>query len=391
MPKQTKFPVVRSAFPRVIDYTATKLKSYMLDARKHDGKREYFVDAAEAKTRAEEIATTLLNRGLNGLNFSAQHQAAAEECLELLRPFNRSLRDATLHFVDWLRNEETKRNSLFVHDCVEHYIVAREADAARGDLAKSSLKEIRMRTRQLSASLGGLHVAELDGDKVKGFLDSIPYSARTRQNVRLRLSKFFNFCKSKKWIASNPCEEITIKVARGDTQILSAAVTQALLTKCEESEFKAVVTPYTALCLYAGLRPGEAEQIAWEQIDFVTRSIHVLSHTSKRRESRFVEMDDALIDWLTPYAKEQGRVVGPNFRKQFESVKIAAGFNQDNPWVADIMRHSYASYWLELHKNRAQLGELMGTSADMIRKHYRKVCRRDEALRYWGLRRAALV
>jgi integrase len=391
MPKQTKFPVVRKDWPRVIDYTATKLRSFMLDARKHGGKREYFVDASEAKTRAEQLATTLLNRGTNGLRFSAQDQSQAEECLEILRPFNRSLRDATLHFVGWLQSEATKRNSLIVRDCVELYITAREADAARGDLAKSSLKEIRRRTRQLSGSLGEFHVAELDGDKVKGYLDSIPYCARTRQNVRLRLSKFFNFCKSKKWIASNPCEEITIKVARGDVQILSAAVTQALLTKCEESEFKAVVTPYAALCLYAGLRPGEAEQIAWEQIDFATKSIHVLSHTSKRRESRWVEMEDVLIDWLTPYAKEQGRVVGPNFRKQFESVKIAAGFNRENPWVADIMRHSYASYWLELHKNRAQLAELMGTSADMIRKHYRKVCRRDEAVEYWGLRRVALV
>jgi integrase len=387
MPKKSKHDVVRKEWPRIIDYRATAQKCLMLDARPH-GKREYFKTVGEAKARADQLATELANRGTEAANFSTENRVMAVECIETLRPFGKTLHDATQHYVTWLKSERAKQDSLLVSECVEQFIESRRADMERGELSKLSFYETRDRARQLKTAMGALHIGEVDTDRVKTYLDSFPVAARTRVNLRLRMSKFFNFCKEKGWIDRNPCEGIKIKVKRADTRILSVAEAQHLLSTARGSEFNDVAVPYAALCLFAGLRPGEAEQLDWERVNFKTKSIEVLSHTSKGRETRFVPMEPALIRWLKPYAKKDGRIVRSNFRKKWELVKRAAGYdptNKKSRWVQDIMRHSYASYWLAVHQNRAALAERMGNSVDVIRAHYRRPILPKVAAQYWAL------
>ncbi|MEY2499816.1 MAG: hypothetical protein QOI07_150 [Verrucomicrobiota bacterium] len=413
MPKKSKHPVIRHSWPKIIDYRATAQKCLMLDARPH-GKREYFKTVGEAKARADQLATERENRGTEAIGFSTKDRVMAAECSEQLRPFGKTLRDATQHYVTWLKSEKAKHESLFVGECVDQYLVSRQADVDRGELDKKSFYETRDRAKRMKEVLGHLHIGELDGDRVKTYLDSFPVAPRTRNNIRLRMSKFFSFCKSKGWINTNPCADIKIKVKRGDTRILSIDEAKNLLSVAEKSEHEIVAVPYAALCLFAGLRPGEAEQLEWSKVNFKTKAIEVLSHTSKGRETRFVKMEETLIRWLKPYSQVPGPkaathrihsqpfrgdrsherpnlVVGVGFRKKWELVKRAAGYDPSNKksrWVQDIMRHSYASYWLAVHQNRAALAEQMGNSVEVIRAHYRRPILKAEAKRFWALKPA---
>lgn len=388
MPKKSKFPIIRNDWPRIIDYRKNEISRLMLDARPY-GKREYFDTVGEAKARADQLATERENRGIEALNFPTESRVMAVECIEQLRPFGKTLRDATAHYVNWLKAEAAKKRSLSVRECIDQFLISRKADVERGDLSKNSFYEVQERANLLSKAIGDLHIADVTEDRMKTYLDSIPFSARTRENIRLRASNFFNYCKSKGWILSNPCEAVKIRVPRSDTRILSVAEAKHLLTKAEESKFKDHAVPYAALCMFAGLRPGEAEQLDWQHVHFKTKVIEVLGHTSKGRESRFVQMEKNVITWLKPYAQARGRVVGSNFRKEWETVKRTAGYdpaNKNSRWVQDIMRHSYASYWLAIHQNRAQLAELMGNSVDVIRAHYRRPILRNDASKFWSLR-----
>ena len=389
MPKRSKHPVVRTEWPRILDYRQTSLNCFMLDARPHS-KREYFPKIGDAKTRADQLAAERDNRGTEAINFATKDRVMAVECSARLRPFGKSIRDATDHYVAWLASEKAKHGSLLLAECVDQFLTSRQADVDRGELSKLSYYETRDRAKQLKAAMGELHVAEVDADRMRTYLDSFPVAPRTRVNLRLRASKFFNFCKSKGWIDRNPCEDIEIKVKRADTRTLSVEEAKHLLGKAKGSEFKDVAVPYAALCLFAGLRnSGEAEQLDWQQVNFKTKSIEVLGHTSKGRETRFVPMEAALIRWLRPYAKKSGRVVGSNFRKKWETVKRAAGYDpkeKKQRWVQDIMRHSYASYWLAVHQNRAALAEHMGNSVEIIRAHYRRPILKSEGRKFWALK-----
>src|SRR5205823_6082681 len=145
-----------------------------------------------------------------------------------------------------------------------------------------------------------------------------------------------------------------------------------LLRCAEASKFRDVLVPYVALCLFAGLRPFEARQLKWRSINLQTKHLHVLAHTSKRRESRYVRLEPALVTWLTRYAKtNRVGICGANFRRQWESLLTAAGYNAARPWPQDAMRHTAASMLLAIKRNRALVAEELGTSVDVLRRHYR--------------------
>jgi len=386
VPRQTKFPVIRKRWPRIIDYRKTKLASFMVDGRRRgNGRREYFTDERAAKTRAEQLAIERENHGTAALNFPPRDRVMAVECRELLTPWSRTIRDATLHYIAHLKDEVIRSKSLLVRECVAHFIAARKCDVDRGDLAKRSCNELRHCTTNLVASAGDLRIPDLDADWLKTYLDALPVTARTRNNLRLRLSGLFAFCKAKKWVTTNPCSEVRIKVPRQEVVVLTVSEAEHLLRCAEASKFCDVLVPYVAICLFGGLRPFEAQQLDWQEINFGTNHIHVLPHTSKKREGRYVRMETTLIQWLAPFAKKAGRICGSNFRRQWRSLLKAAGYNAANRWPQDSMRHTAASMLLAIKRNRALVAEELGTSVEVLRRHYRRPILRADADAFWSL------
>lgn len=395
-PKKTtakKAIIIRKEWPRVRDLTPTGKKLFIVDARPH-GKREGFTSEEDAITRAEQLALEVENKGTEAVAFPTHLRVMAQECIAKLEPFGKTLREATEHFVKWLQSEKHRSESRLVTDCVEEYLTTRRAEVERGDLARTSLYEVIGRMKVLRGAFGGAPIMTISEDKVRSFLDSMPVSARTRINTRLRMSHFFNFCKRKGWIDANPVVEISIKAKSGDVKILSVEETTALLKAAVGSKHPDVTIPYAAISLFAGLRPGEADQLRWEQVHFDTNTIEVLRHTSKTRDTRFVPIDPTLKAWLEPHRRKAGQIVGANFRKTWEAVKRkAAEIRKEQSGTEDdfmfnnidVMRHTYASYWLALHKNRTELAEHMGNSVVVIKKHYRRPILEATARAYWKL------
>ena len=52
----------------------------------------------------------------------------------------------------------------------------------------------------------------------------------------------------------------------------------------------------------------------------------------------------------------------------------------------NIMRHSFASYWLATHKNAPELAEIMGNTVPIIRKHYENTVLETVACGFWNIR-----
>lgn len=49
------------------------------------------------------------------------------------------------------------------------------------------------------------------------------------------------------------------------------------------------------------------------------------------------------------------------------------------------MRHSFASYWLAVHKNAPALAEIMGNSVPIIRRHYENTVLESVAAEFWAI------
>jgi integrase len=386
VPKKSRFPILRSKFPRVVDYRTSSLGRIMVDGRRRgSGKREYFKSVAEAKTRADQLSVELENHGTAALTFPARDREMAVECRDLLKPFDYTIRDATRHFLAHLQSEVARAAVPLIRDCVVQYLIQCELDGRRGDLARRSLIDAGHCAKQLSTTLGDVRIADFDTERLKMYVDSFPVSARTRSNLRLRLSRFLSFCKSKKWITANPAAELKIRVPRVEIAVFTVNDAERLLRCAEASPHRSALVPYVALCMFGGLRPFEAQRLDWSNVDFDTNHVHVLAHTSKKREGRYVSMEPALVAWLKPYALASGPVVSRNHRKQWEALVSAAGYSTANPWPVDVMRHTAASMLLVVKQNRALVAEELGTSVQVLRRHYRKPIQRAEAERFWSI------
>jgi integrase len=97
-------------------------------------------------------------------------------------------------------------------------------------------------------------------------------------------------------IRPNPADSVKVVVKGHRIEILQVDQAAALLRAAEISSRAQSVVPYLLCALFAGLRPGEAEQLTWKNIHFETSEIEVLAATSKTREDRFVHMEPTLIE-----------------------------------------------------------------------------------------------
>jgi integrase len=145
------------------------------------------------------------------------------------------------------------------------------------------------------------------------------------------------------------------------------------------------LTPYIAIGLFAGVRPDETKALDWSDISWEAKTILVNGQKSTSHDRRHVEMSDNLIAWLQPYRAEKGPIVTMKaFRERFSELAKASGLS---PWPTDVLRHSFASYWLARHKNEATLKFIMGhhSTSDVLRKHYLNLVTPDDAERYWAI------
>ncbi len=86
-------------------------------------------------------------------------------------------------------------------------------------------------------------------------------------------------------------------------------------------------------------------------------------------------------------ASEQKREFGTASSRNNE--RGAAGYSVRGQggegWQSDVLRHSFASYWLAIHKKRTELAEHMGNSTKIIGKHYWRVIAQTEAQAWFAI------
>ncbi|HEX8313283.1 MAG TPA: site-specific integrase [Chthoniobacteraceae bacterium] len=171
--------------------------------------------------------------------------------------------------------------------------------------------------------------------------------------------------------------------------------------------------PFVVLLVFNGFRTEELvrhrqanrrkDPLRWEDFDFEEGEIYVREATSKVDRKRIVPLHDVTREWLAPYRQSRG-LIAPEKRTDREfgkgsrlerainaALKQAPRLRNDRPvqmemqitsappdelltefaWRHNALRHSYGSYRASILKNVHQLAEEMGTSPEMIHKHYR--------------------
>ena len=339
-------------------------------------KRSFFETEAQAKSFAAFKNAELAKNGIEHAEFPTALRVIAQNAVEALRPFGKTITDAVQHYVAHLKASE---KSCSAKQLVEELLSAKKADG----VSERHLRDIRSRLSVFAEKFDGQMVATITTKEINDWLRSLPFRPLTRNHYRQLVVLAFNFAVEHGYAIANPAsgkKTAKAKVIGEPPGILSVNETARLLEAAKPD-----VLPYIAIGVFAGLRRAEIERLDWSEIDFESGLIEVTAQKSKTAQRRFVTLQPNLREWLLPLRRLKGNVTPAlGFRESFEHAREAAGITD---WPDNALRHSFASYHLAHFKNAASTALELGHHDSRITfAHYRELVKPKEAARYWNIR-----
>lgn len=202
-----------------------------------------------------------------------------------------------------------------------------------------------------------------------------------RANIIRTLRPAFSYAVRREYLPENPFSKLeTVRVQKTDAiDVFTPDEARRLVCTAP-----ADCRPAYALLLFAGVRPTELTRLTWGNIH--DGFIHILPSVAKTGQVRNIDIEPNLAEWLhTSGVHEPSERICPNNWKRKNQAHRAACGLASRP---DTARHSYASYWLALHKDADALKLRMGhsRSSDTLFAHYRAAATPAAAAEYWNIR-----
>jgi len=361
---------MRKPSPKIVKYRGSDTSKFVVEGLRVAGKRtrKFFPTRRTAEIWLRKTLARMRKEGESAIHMPEKLRIEAVYCEERLRPFGRTLSEATDHFLAHLA---AIQRSCTIQTLIAEFKTAKEQDGA----SLSYLKDIKHRLGLFEDSFGSRVVAEIQPSEIDDWLRGLNVAGQTRNNFRTVLGTLFEFAALRGYAAGNPTLKIgKAKVVRGAPEIFTPQQMQKILEKAPYD-----FIPYLAIGGFAGLRSAELERLDWSEIDLGQRLIHVKAEKAKTAQRRLVPISANLAAWLAPHSKTAGPVV-TSAREQRKKTCKAAKIT----WPANGLRHSFASYRLADSKDAATTAADLGHSSPvMLYKHYRELVSPDEATKWW--------
>lgn len=239
------------------------------------------------------------------------------------------------------------------------------------------LKSLSHYLRRFIKGRENLPLCHLRLEDVEGWIAKQP-SAHSRSTYLNRISALFAFAVKRGWVLTNLCDKIErISIDAKEIRILSPAQASALVRATP-----ARLKPYLALCLYAGVRPTEAQRLDWSAVDLTATTVIISEAASKVCARRVVPLCKLAVKLLEEYPDKQGQIAPPDItvRRWKRSMRDVVG----GVWTPDILRHTALSYHLAMCGDVGKVATMAGNSVAILKKHYDAVVSRAEAERFFA-------
>ena len=338
--------------------------------------RERFKTLEAAEERAEKIRNAYREEGKAAFNIPADLRIEAHKCAELLKPHNATITAAVQHYLKTVLAYRTAPT-------VSAIIIRMLADTRSAGRRERTIGDLTYRLNSFAKTFGSRQLAGISLEELKAWIEAPMLGARSRIHNATKISQLYNYAIRQGWLDTNLVRRIT-RPSTEDKAVEVFTPTEAanLLAHADTVG----LLPFVAIGLFAGLRSAEIQRLDWQAVKLSERSIIVGSEVAKKRSRRVVEINDALVAWLTPCAKSAGMVVGlkeDQLSYQLQQLTKVAGLAK---WKQNGLRHSCATYSLAVTGDAVRVAYALGNSADMIHRHYKALVTKADAERFFALR-----
>jgi hypothetical protein len=267
--------------------------------------RRTFASAEEAATFAKLRKIERVNHGTAGVNMSDKLRGEAIEAERLLSPYKVSILDVVR---DYIRRHEAITRSETATNAFVSFMSSKASDGLR----PRYLRDLRIRVGRFAECFKDRKLADIESAEIDSYLRALEVAPLTRNTVAMRLSVFFEYCRTRGWVEVNPLTKLSkAKVQSDSPGILTPEEVARLLELASEQTL-----PIFALGAFAGLRSAEIERLEFYHIKWEEGLVEVPAASSKTASRRLVTMQPNLVAWLQPYRMYQGAICPPNhYRK----------------------------------------------------------------------------
>jgi integrase len=362
---------------QILPYSGPRNYKFYLAGLSINGKRvrAFYKTRAEAEAGLVKYKSRIRQEGQAGLALRDSDRHLTSRCLSLLEPYpGHSLLDATKFYVAHL---EATAKSITLDALLARFLESKR----RARLSARHLEDLQQRLGRFVRDFGATGVRTITAAQIGDWLHGLGVAPQTFNNYHANLHTFFGYALDHDYTSSNPVEKVQeTKVVEGGIRVFDP---DALAQLLEAADARLVVP--MAIGAFAGLRTAEILRLHWSWIDLERGLIHVNADIAKRSKRRLVSITENLKAWLSPYARNSGRVYPVGFRSYHKEINKLC-FRLSVGWVDNGLRHSYASYHLAKHEDAPALALQMGeTDVRTIFDHYREVVTPQAAERYWAI------
>lgn len=361
------------------------------------GKRErHFFDK---KQQAQAFVTGEVARLMNDGNAGAtlgrvERDIAAQAFYRLQQGLPEANPSELLQAVDdYVAARNRRSRSKPFKDAYEEWMSRTLNQTRKG---KPTSTHYEKQIRQVLPRLEPLHEMLLCDITAEDVEDAVKATVRpehkaARNGILRVLKACFSYCRERMWLDDIPVsKDSKADTGQKEPSLLTPDEVTRLLVTCAAKDPE--LLGFYAIALFAGVRPtDELSKLQWNHVfaDGGDR-IYIPAEVSKTGRKRYVKIEPTLKDWLAYIQPPRLGPVTPkrNHTKRRRAIERAAGIV---PWPQDGMRHSYASYWMTIHRDEDQCRDNMGhRTKEQLVTHYRQHTTEEEARAYWGIKPAIL-
>lgn len=226
---------------------------------------------------------------------------------------------------------------------------------ARAGRRPTTLRDLRHYVRRILRVEGaaGLLLRQMTSADCRRILkEAFGGSASSYRKGRSVLHSILAYGVRQEWADSNPVERIDVpQVVEQPIRPLTMPEVRRLqqaATKKQNEDMRLSLH----LMLYCGIRPTEVERLQTEDIDWKRNLVIIRPTTSKTGGGRVVPLR------CREKIQDAPRVIPRDWMKRWKLLRDTAGFR--GRWVADICRHTFASYHAAYFHNIPLLQQEMG-------------------------------
>ncbi|NRA49521.1 MAG: tyrosine-type recombinase/integrase [Phaeodactylibacter sp.] len=346
---------------------------------------------AKSQEEAELITNSLVEgrdaTGVIRADLTDKEARDAEDALEILKSCSEPV--TLLELAKAYQDAEQRKQSPLIVDAVWRFLGAKEHRSER------TQQEMKSRLFRFSNWAKDKTLDEVSKVDAQMFLQAVPSGSF---NHFLRLCKgLYIWAVEHELTGVNPFAHIKLRTREHvDVSLLSCCESKALL-EASETLLDGELLAYTAICLFAGLRPdSEMRNLTWDSINLEDAEIRVTR--GKTRIPRTVEMPTNLLKWLMICDKTKP-IYPTNFRRKWAKIRQAAGFKGGaattekqrqaekdlKPWQSDVTRHSAISNRVRQKGDINTTATWAGNSPAVIRKHYLGLVSGSESAEFWNI------